>query len=444
VRSSPLAFSPSGVTTTFDGSGSGTATTNTGTVTFSRIEVFEGSAQADTFDATNATQGVTYIDSGGADVLQGSAFDDSFQGGANADNQSVDGQGGNDVIITGAGNDTLRGGAGDDTLTSGAGNDSIALDQGGGADVVTDFDMADTDGDGFTNDQIDVSALVNGTGGPVTARDVVVSDDGSGNALLTFPGGETLLLQGVAPSQLNTAAKLYSAGIPCLTAGTMVLTPTGEVPVEVLRPGDLVVTRDNGPQPLVWTGERRIDPATLAAHPALAPVRIGRGFAGCERGALVSPQHAVLLRRSAGATGRGGDEVLVRATHLARLRGGQVRLAHNVRDLRYVHLMFESHQIIYGNGLPSESFYPGPWGLALLDPAAQLSVARLLPDLARLGAAVAYGPPVRQVLAFSQLPPSLAELSAGVGFGPGNRTLGSRIKFGLRPKGRQSARTSAL
>src|SRR5690606_32383544 len=42
----------------------------------------------------------------------------------------------------------------------------------------------------------------------------------------------------------------------CFTSGTLIATPDGERAVETLRPGDLVMTRDHGPQELRWVGMR--------------------------------------------------------------------------------------------------------------------------------------------------------------------------------------------
>ncbi|MFN6979673.1 MAG: choice-of-anchor L domain-containing protein, partial [Gemmobacter sp.] len=76
--------------------------------------------------------------------------------------------------------------------------------------------------------------------------------------------------------------------IPCFAAGTRILTAGGPVAVETLRPGDLVVTQDDGPQPLRWIGRRRV-----AAVGALAPVRIAAGTFGPHGRLVVSPQHRI-------------------------------------------------------------------------------------------------------------------------------------------------------
>ena len=107
-------------------------------------------------------------------------------------------------IDGGAGADTITGGGGDDTLSGDGGafvgsDDVFVLSDGFGNDTITDFDIGDSNFDGIFNDQLDVTGLTDALGNPVNAWDVTVTDDGTGNALLTFPNGETLVLVGVAP-----------------------------------------------------------------------------------------------------------------------------------------------------------------------------------------------------------------------------------------------------
>ena len=147
---------------------------------------------------------------------------------------TIIGSDGNDTLSSGNGHDTITGGLGDDVMISAGGEDLFILTTSGGRDTITDFGMGDLDGDGRYNDQLDVSDLAGGTGpdGAVTIYDIVVTDDGSGNAVMTFPEGEQLVLEGVPPSSLSTPASLYSAGIPCFTAGTLIETARGPCPVE--------------------------------------------------------------------------------------------------------------------------------------------------------------------------------------------------------------------
>ncbi len=362
----------------------------------------------------------TIYGDGGADAITGGHGDDTLYGGAG--NDTVHGDGGNDhlsggegddFIAGGEGDDTLDGGGGDDrldggtgsnTMTGGAGQDTFAAAP-GSANTVTDFDIGDHDGDGTYNDQLDVSGLRTPAGDPVHVWNVVVSDDGSGNALLTFPEGETIVLHGVSPAQMTSPAQMRAAGIPCFTRGTMIATPTGEVPVEHLQPGDLVQTRDNGAQQVMWTSRRHIGRAALLKTPKLRPIHIAEGTFGNSRAVRVSPQHALPLSPTGG-----GAAGLVRAGHAARLHGGGIRVAQGVRAVTYVHIMLEAHQIVFANGIAAESFYPGPCGLRALGLSGLSGIARVLPGLARHGASQAYGGLVHPTVPFKALPANLCDL----------------------------------
>ncbi|MEO0938406.1 MAG: Hint domain-containing protein [Pseudomonadota bacterium] len=318
-------------------------------------------------------------------AVQGTNSDDYLAGASS---------GGNDSINAHSGNDTLDGGAGNDTLTGGAGDDVFVISS--GADTITDFDIGDSDGNGSTNDQLDVSNLTDAGGKAVNDWDVVVSDDGSGNALLTFPNGETVVLQGVTPAQATGSAALRSLGIPCFTTGTLIQTPAGDRPIEALRVGDLVVTRDNGPRPIRWIGSRDLTVDDLRHNEKLRPVLIEAGAFGNSCPTLVSPQHGVLVADPA----CGGDEKMARAVHLARVSGSGVRMAAALRPVTYVHLMFDQHEVVQSNGMWSESFYPGKWGFAALAPPQRHELMRLFPGLGWQDPQKAYGATVRAFLRF--------------------------------------------
>lgn len=358
-------------------------------------------------DSISAGDGNDSVDAGdGDDSASGGAGNDSLSGGSGNDvllggdgDDLLQGNDGQDKLIGGEGSDVLIGGQGNDSLASGAGNDVLVMDVSGGNDTVSDFDFGDPFGTGFTNDQLDVSALDDGTGRGVTVWNTVVQDTGDGNARLVFPQGESLLLQGVSPATL-TPQRLHSMGIPCFTAGTPIDTPGGPVPVEALRPGDLVLTRDNGPQPLLWSAMRRLSQADLVANPKLLPVEIAAGALGNDLRLDVSPQHAVLLRDP------DGEERLFRAIHLARLKGGGVRQRMGCRGVTYVHLMFERHQVLRSAGLWSESFYPGPQALAALNRPALEELEALFPGIC----AAIYGPAARDIPRFRELPERLRDL----------------------------------
>jgi len=161
--------------------------------------------------------------------------------------------------------------------------------------------------------------------------------------------------------------------IPCFVAGTMILTPQGERPVETLRPGDLVMTKDDGPQPLRWIGQRQV-----AALGALAPIEIREGTFGDHRRLLVSPQHRVLVRDCLADLLFGCDEVLISAKDLVNGRSVRVREGGMVD---YVHLLFDRHQIVSSQGLATESYLPGPQTLHLFEADILAEIACIFPDL---------------------------------------------------------------
>ena len=330
-------------------------------------DVMFGGAGDDTLDGGG---GQDYLSGdGGDDLLRGDAGDDTLIGGDGRD--TLTGGAGADSLSGGAGDDSLEGQAGNDTLTGGAGKDVFEFNTNTGADVVTDFDTSVVDGK--TTDQFDVSGLDNPDGSPVKSWDVVVTDDGNGNALLTFPGGETVLLMGVAPGAV-TPAMLTTMGVPCFTRGTRILTDRGPQPVETLVPGSRVVTRDHGLQPVLWHGVRRLGEDALAAQPGLQPIRIAAGVLGNRRAVSLSPQHGVLV-----AAGSGGE--ILRARHLAECVRS-VRAAQGARRVDYHHLLLPRHALVQVEGMWCESFYPGRSAIAALTPLDRLTLVRVMMTIA--------------------------------------------------------------
>lgn len=142
-------------------------------------------------------------------------------------------------------------------------------------------------------------------------------------------------------------------GPPCFAAGTKIETESGMTPVEQIAVGDLVQTLDHGLQPVRWHGRRGV-----AALDRLAPIRFAPGAMGNARELLVSPQHKILVSGWQAELFFGQDEVLVAAQHL--VNGDTIHRAPR-RHLTYHHLMFDAHQILMAEGVPSESFYPGDY-----------------------------------------------------------------------------------
>ena len=179
------------------------------------------------------------------------------------------------------------------------------------------------------------------------------------------------------------------SSIPCFVAGTLIATPDGQRPVEALCLGDMVVTKDDGPQPLRWMGSR-----TVQAQDNFAPIRIRANTFGQHDELLVSPEHRVLIRDSVAELLFGEQEVLVAAKDLVNDRSVTRRVGGQVT---YVHLMFDRHQVVYSEGLATESFLPGPQTTKSFERAIVDEICTLFPEIDP-DTGLGYSPAARRVL----------------------------------------------
>ncbi|SMY09032.1 Hint domain-containing protein [Flavimaricola marinus] len=143
----------------------------------------------------------------------------------------------------------------------------------------------------------------------------------------------------------------YTYSYVCFAAGTLISTLDGSVPVEAIRPGDLVRTRDDGPVPLVWSGRR-----TLRGTKDNAPVRFEAGTIGNARDLYLSQQHRILLTSPLAELYFGATEVLIPARAMIGAPG--ITIAPRP-EIDYVHLLFERHQIVLAEGASCESLLMG-------------------------------------------------------------------------------------
>ncbi|MGB1236331.1 MAG: Hint domain-containing protein, partial [Planktomarina sp.] len=364
----------------------------------------------------------------GEDLIFGGDDNDTIYGGA--DNDSVKGDAGNDTISGDSGEDLLSGGTGDDTIYGGTGDDRIGggdgedaiyvndgtssdhdtVDAGDGADTIyagfgdhiLGGQNAGTAGDGSAsadNDVLDFTSAIP-TGGSYTID--TVSDTASGGNGNGFDGTVRFY-----DSNGDETGKITFEDIEtfvmCFTPGTMIKTRKGEVDVAKLRVGDKVLTRDNGFQAVRWVGAKTLDQDVLAAKEELRPVRISKGALGDnlpERDMLVSPQHRMLVGNAATELWFGSEEVLVAAKHLTCLAGVEVV---GPEEVTYIHVMFDAHEIICGDGSWTESFQPGDQSLGSLDSEARSELFELFPELADGKAEAAY-PAARQTLKAHEAP----------------------------------------
>jgi hypothetical protein len=134
--------------------------------------------------------------------------------------------------------------------------------------------------------------------------------------------------------------------VPCFAQGTRIATLCGQVAVEQLSPGDVVVIASGGGQAAVqWVGNRSVD---CMRHPRPTDVwpvcvRAGAfGFHQPQRDLFLSPDHAVFV-----------NDVLVPVKHLINNTSiAQVPTEHVI----YYHVELSEHAILLAEGLPAESY----------------------------------------------------------------------------------------
>lgn len=171
------------------------------------------------------------------------------------------------------------------------------------------------------------------------------------------------------------------ADVVCFANGTQIAVEGGTKPVEQLQPGDHVCTLDGAALPLRLNLKRTVSRFDLMANPTLRPICIEAGAlgAGLPSDTLyVSRQHRMLVASSIGQRMFGSDTVLVAAIRLTVLPGCSIDTS--LRGMSYHHLVFDEHTIVFANGAPSESFFPGPQGLHALTQSARREFAALFPD----------------------------------------------------------------
>lgn len=375
----------------FDGDEAGRLTTGANSIVFDEIEGIRLGRGDDTVDAQASAAGTGIWAGAGDDLFHGSSGEDSVFGFEGHDSlfgyggdDALDGGAGDDAIAGGAGNDTLIGGAGEDSLTGGAGFDQIFGGLGDDTIWIGEGDSADGgDGDdlfhiGITGEAGMKNATIIGGEGNETKGDTL---DFRGQThwddiILTNPdpgaGGGMSGTATLADGSVVNFSEIENV-IICFTAGTRIATAQGLRAIEDLRVGDMVVTRDHGLQPVRWAGQREVP-----AQGALAPVRFEAGVLGNRRPLLVSPQHRMLIEGAEATMLFGESEVLASAKHL--VNGGSVTSLPGGM-VSYVHVLFDDHEIIYAEGAPSESFFPGETGLDAVEAAAREELFMLFPEL---------------------------------------------------------------
>jgi hypothetical protein len=168
--------------------------------------------------------------------------------------------------------------------------------------------------------------------------------------------------------------------ILCFVKGTLIATPYGEVPVEELKPEDLVLTLDHGAQPIRMVVSRKL--FFPEAPDKLKPIEFKPGSLGKNlprRALRVSPQHRILIESKDAHSVNGAVQRLVAAKGLAHHRG--IRQQAGCKQVEYVHLIFDRHEVVFSEGVATESFYPGPMAVEEVGDEIKAELLTIFPQL---------------------------------------------------------------
>ncbi len=185
-----------------------------------------------------------------------------------------------------------------------------------------------------------------------------------GTSSLLPPGSAdlTLTYTGQQPSGLDSATG-HAAGSTfvftispndltstpvCFAAGTLIRTLAGDLPVETLKAGDLVLTASGDVRPVRWIGHRDIDFRLVPGQRAAQPIRIVAHALGPNR-----PSHDLYLSAGHSICVDVLGEVFIPVGCL--INGGTIARV-ETDTISYWHVELDSHDVLLANNLPAESY----------------------------------------------------------------------------------------
>jgi autotransporter passenger strand-loop-strand repeat protein len=200
-------------------------------------------------------------------------------------------------------------------------------------------------------DSIDLTGVAFDTGGSVDliGHQLRITENGQTYHLNLDPNQDFTghVFQAHADSaNPGAGTMIIEDGTACYCRGTMILTPEGEVPVEELAIGDLLITASHEAKPIRWIGHRSYDGRFVAGNRNVLPICVASGAIADGlpvRDLWVSPEHALYI-----------EDVLVPAKEL--INGTTVTQLDTVEEFHYFHIELDQHDVIFADGAPAETF----------------------------------------------------------------------------------------
>jgi Hint domain len=200
-------------------------------------------------------------------------------------------------------------------------------------------------GDGGTGNPPDISTnltiLETQTGFAVLAEPHTYSNEGSFQPIVYIDDS--------AGNPLATATDTAMI-VACYCAGTLIAAERGDVPVERLAIGDLVMTASGAWRPIKWIGTRSYGGRFIMGRKDVLPIcfKAGSLCDGLPRRDLwISPHHAMYFKN-------GGWGALIEAKDL--VNGVSIAQPEHVDAVEYVHVELDTHDVIIAEGALSETF----------------------------------------------------------------------------------------
>jgi len=191
-----------------------------------------------------------------------------------------------------------------------------------------------------TGDQIHVIGATNAT---LTGGVLTFTYPG----LLGLPQTISFTMQGLpVDASISFNAATGAVTYACFLRGTRIATPKGEVPVEKLRPGDMVLTLDRGRVAVKWVGRRVLDPKSIERPRDALPVRVRKDAIAenvPHRDLLLSPDHCLFL-----------DDRLIPVKLL--INDATIVQEATEEPFEYFHIELERHEIVLAEGAFTETY----------------------------------------------------------------------------------------
>lgn len=204
----------------------------------------------------------------------------------------------------------------------------------------------------------DVSLLSGTVQVPVTITTETLGANGAVTIAGTTADGTTVdiaFTEGSADATATTTTagasivNTEAAVAVCFGSGTLIRTSRGDIAVERLAVGDLVITVGGAPRPIRWLGHRTVDCRHHPRSRDVMPVRVAAHAFGENRPArdlLVSPAHSLCVEVV--------GEVLIPASALT---NGTTITQEDVDQVTYWHVELEGgHSILLAENMPTESY----------------------------------------------------------------------------------------